>query len=213
MKRTLDDIHVELERIATEKRERRVVELMNTVVRPHLTALDNWHIDDLNKVVCAPIVTARNGNAVDGFTDAEYEMAISRTGEELQKASGSPREYTFYQSASTGWYRASITYNNFGSRVVLLHSSAAAADAPSTKSIYLATWQRLGEEYMTVVHREVDRVVAFLSDIGNWDADTRKSAEFTWDDTLKYTRYVCALSVTAAVPPSPLRFRKKHRIR
>lgn len=179
MKRTLEQLVLSFNEIEQQKRDAEISKVLENHIRPHVLNLENWSIDDINKIRCAPILIDKPQGMGERYQ--VYNRAWELMAHELHCGGG----YTISWGGSSWDICPNIRYEP-GS---FEKSSKSARTGESAETIFKKTWERLGTDFLEVVKKEADRLVAFLSSSDNWVPETRTSKPFEWNDPLKYTRY------------------------
>jgi hypothetical protein len=182
MKRTLDQLVASFNELEEAKREVEVRKVLEEKIRPHVLNLDNWRIDDLNKIQCAPILIDKPEGMGERYQC--YNLAWDRMAREL--VNNGDDAYSVSYSGSSWDIHPNISYRPRSDKQ---RRKKKAAKEASAETIYKKTWERHGSDFVDVVRGEAERIGAFLSNADNWVAETRLSKPFAWTDRLKYTRY------------------------
>jgi hypothetical protein len=200
MKRTLDQLDAHFCELEKEKRDAEVSSVLDSHIRPHVLNLDNWTIDDMNKVHCAPILIDKPEGCGERYQVYNQAWMIM-SGELL--ANNSDPAYQVSWGGSSWDITPNISYKPGRSLIEFTEFNGFEENRKSKKritrkrkvkgesaeTIYKKTFERLGTDFVEVIQKEAERLVAFLSNTSNWIDETRTSKPFAWNDPLKYTCY------------------------
>ncbi len=212
MKRTLEQLLAGFNAHDQEKRDREVQKVLDEQIRPHVLNLENWSMDDLYKIRCAPIRIDKPQGMGERYQI--YHQAWNLMSAELMRGNPEVKDKRYLVSyGGSSWDITPNIYVQDASELQYEYVNESATigqddedDPPpsiqprtnvvwtsvcpeSAESIFKKTWAKYGQDFEGLLQKEADRLVAFLSNPDNWDPETRKSKPFAWADPLKYTRY------------------------